>query len=473
MKSLVSITGLACTVLLILTCATPPERRETPPWIDDARPAAADGVALVAYGSGDNADEAGTAAREDLVVQLTRVLLDHYDGEARGVSDETARSIEQVAARRGESLLPDDRHEVFRPDGIHETYLYFHYNELQLEEDIALLPAAPAAARRPTPPLRDPAPEEEPPPEEDLFSEMQRLLASVPPDRDGASDTLRQVLARASRVVFSSAPGEIQHPLGTTLQRELAVRVAGYENLRLAVLEIGPEIDGNRTVARDTLRTGLNGIGRYTPRNPEVSGLARVRFQPEWLEAAIEAWSSVHDDPRIRADLDVLADRLSATSAIRVTSAAPTIPTAVILIDRDIAGNPIGARDSARGAFQQFQEQGFRVVATDLSSAVESSLAALENPTVADMYDILPFDLLTTVERVVVGTAGIAQFTETEGVTVVLDVRVHAFDLRRDRRLAGIEMEERATGRDPRATLRSAFHSAGRRAARQIAPRLP
>lgn len=464
--------GIIIAVFSILACATVPERRETPHWVGTIPPASDDGVKLVAYGSGVDQAESNEAARKDAVAQLAHTLLGRFDSQARGVPDETALLIEQISRDRGNSLVPEDRHEFMRPDGTTETYLLVHYRQSLIEEDLIRLAAVPPR-ERPSHAMEEMTPEETPPPRDDIFPEMQRLLATLPEDSRRAEETLQQVLARASRVVFSSSPGEIQLSLGSDPPRPITVRVAGEEGLQLAVLELEPEIDGRREDFRTSLRTGPDGIGQYRPRTPVVSGITRIRFQPAWLEREIGRWRETHDSARIRAGLDTLEDRLSTTASLRVTSVAQGIPTAVILIDRDIAGNPIGARDAARGAFQQFQDLGYRAVAVDLSTAAETALSRLENPGVTDLYDILPFDLLASVERVVLGTAGIAQFNEAEGVTVVLDVRVYAFDLRRDERLATAGFEERVTGRDARATLRSAFNSAGRRAARQIAPRLP
>jgi len=199
----------------------------------------------------------------------------------------------------------------------------------------------------------------------------------------------------------------------------------------------------------------------------------RVRFQPLWLEQATRRWRDVLTTEADATVLDAVEADLTTTVRISVTSRATTIPTAVILVDRDIAGNPIVSRDAARGATQQFLDEGFRIVPVNLTSAVETALSRHADLVVSDLYDILPFDVLSSVERVIVGGADIVQFSEDEGVVVVIELQATAFDLRRDQRLTDIRFEERVAGRDARSTLRSAFQSAGRRTARQIAPRLP
>lgn len=491
MKKVVGFCSAGFVFLALIGCATTPERREPPEWIEVLPRAEMGDTYLSGYGTGDTGDDARARAQQDLTAQYARILLSEFDPDIRGVSDETAALIEGIAGDRASYSEPLDSYHVRRPDKVVEVYLLARFTVEDVESDVSEIQAAVAeraAARAEATQLRpaeDPAPEMPPgpdrlvPPPGENLQGVRYLLSSVPDSLDEAESVLDMALSRASELVFSATPGEFQVALGTPPDRTITVRIAGLSaseqshGVELAVVETGPEIDGRRTVHRETAVTGPDGTVRIDVRDPVASGVTRIRVEPVWLEESLAAWTASHGDRNLRRNLETLASRLNATVNVRVTSGAASIPTAVIFIDRDIAGNPIAGRDAARGAFQQFRDQGFRTVAVELSPATESALANLTEPTVTDLYDILPFEVLASAERVVIGSAGITQFTETEGVTVVLGVEARAFDLRRDRLLTSVTLEERMTGRDPRTTLRSAFNSAGRRAARHLAPRLP
>jgi hypothetical protein len=118
-------------------------------------------------------------------------------------------------------------------------------------------------------------------------------------------------------------------------------------------------------------------------------------------------------------------------------------------------------------------ETDFRIREVDLPAAERRRLAEAASVSVAELYDILPFEVVSQTERVIVGDAHIVEFSEEDGFTVVVEVDAGAFDLRRDQVLARVSFQERISGSDARSAIRTAFQAAGRRLVRQIVPRLP
>ncbi len=460
-------------LLIIAACAGVPDHWAPPDWVRNVPPSDDDQRFVLGYGSGDSRRDAREAARRDLLDQLTRILVDRYDTIERGVVDQVARALEEAATERLDDIDPVDTYTVRRPDGVQEWYVLVRYTEDQILDDIASILTVPDEVA-----VEHELSEDDGVTDDPLFV-LRGLLEELPETAREQRERLDRALAIAAGLVITVDPGEIVVPLGTDTGPVINARIredrGAYRTtgVELSVIEERPVIDGIRDRQVFTAATGEDGLARYRLRAPEVSGVTRIVVQPVWLETTLRPWFSAMDDPVDTRRLETLTARLSAVTTMRVTSGAQRIPTAVILIDRDIAGNPIANRDAARGALQQFRDEGFQVVPVNLSNSVESVLAERSDLTVTDLYDLLPFDILASVERVVIGSAGISRFTEGDGVTVVLDVHARAFDLRRDQRLAETTLEERVTGRDPRATLRSAFNSAGRRVARTLAPRLP
>lgn len=472
---------------LLTGCSTDPDPQVEPPWVREAPVSPPGETLIVGYGIGLSEGDAHAAAGTDIRNQLARILLNRYDPEARGIADHTAREIERIAGARWDAMEPVDTYRSLRSDRWTELYLLVRYGEQEILADRSRIAERAADPARDMP-ERDLAPEA-PSPAGPLRM-LRELITATPPHGASARDqVLREAREIARRVSLRAQPGEIETSLGSALDRVITVRVlddtgevlSDDATLRVTVTENGPE--GTIVRTGTTLSLGPRGSAEYRIPTPEFSGLMRVRFQPVWLEQALRTWrdDQARDD-QVRGDqatdaeaaiLDGLEADLTATVRIAVSSRASVIPTAVILIDRDIAGNPIITRDAARGAIQQLLDEGFRIVPVSITPAVESALTGRTDLQVSDLYDILPFEVLASVERVVVGSAGIVQFNETDGITVVIELQATAFDLRRDQRLTDIRFEERVTGRDARATLRSAFQSAGRRAARQLAPRLP
>lgn len=468
---------IVAALVLVFGCAGVAEHREPPLWVRE-QPAIRDGEQIVGYGVAPSRGDAVTAAEADAATQLTQILLRYYDPDAQGVSDQTAGIIEEVAKLRITELGAADSYRVKRPDGATEVYLLVRYRDELIREDVEEVRLQTAAMEE-NGRIPERVADNDEPDSPGILVQLRRILENVPEFPRERTQVLEEARALALRTLVTVTPREIAMPLGSQLQRSFVLEVLDQHGRtpqageQFSVIETSPEVDGQRRVARDRIVTGADGFAEYRPRVPEFSGLTRIHIQPAWLDTVLQQWRAALDNEDHLRSVATLESRLIATATVRVTTEADRIATAVILIDRDIAGNPIAARDAARGALQQFRDHGFQVFPVDLSAAVESALLDRTEPTVSDLYDLLPFDVLASVERVILGTAEIIQFSENDGITVAIEVNATAFDLRRDQQLARVTLEERVTGRDARATLRSAFQSAGRRTARQITPRLP
>lgn len=481
--------GLALAGIFWGCATTVQDPSDLPVWVQRPPAASDEGVFLVGYGAGETRGAATQAVYRDIEDQILQILVARFDPRARGLTDREGEVLLLLSRERRHHLLRQDSFRAIRADGSHERFLLLLYQEEDIRSDLDRI--ANRLAVQEADPGGDPdqerrkADDEEPSREQDALELVEALLKGpVPPSREERMVRLERALAAAARLTMTATPGEVRTALGRPLEQPLLVRLSDQNlgkdlpGVPLAVLLREPPLDGRVSRQRASVDTGSSGVGSFRIPEPSLAGTTTVLFRPEAVDVALQRWhEEVGEDPEgehpERTLLQALEARLTAEVRLRVDSGAAEIPTAIIMIDRDIAGLPMPSRESARGATQQFQEEGFTLVSTDLPSSTVRALSDMPEVTIADLYDLLPFEILSSAERIVLGTASILRFDESEGVTVVISLEVTAYDMRRDRELARVHLEERVSGRDARNTIRSAFLSAGRRAARQLAPQLP
>lgn len=445
---------------LLAACVTSPSR--PPEWVQAPPPASPEARALVVYGTAERLEDARAMAARDLERQVTQLL-------ARLEPDAPAEQIEQIAAGRADQLQPLDEYVARDRIDTVEVYRLYEYDALIRQRDRQALSDRGTGATDPV----------EAPGGDALSRLRERIEAPVPPAATARERELAAMLQLASGVELRLTPsrGSLALDAAVPLQVELLLRDAGtgepFAGVPLAIEVEYPLVDGEREVERLLRTSSPQGAVVIELPPPRLAGTMRLSAEPVWLAPEIDRWRVGASDDVTALRVDQLTGSLRDQTQVRITSEAPGIPTAVVLVDRDIAGNPIGTSDAARGMLQEFGELGFRVRRVDLSPAERDALLGRSNLGVDDLYDILPFEVLSQVDRVIVGDVHIREFTEDEGFSVAVEVAAAAYDLRRDRVLARQAFEERISGSDARATIRAAFQVAGRRLVRRMAPRLP
>lgn len=449
------------------SCTTPTET--TPPWITGIRSDHPEGTQFVAYGRNAVRREAEEIAQEDGRQQVEQILVQRVEKEGILLTDEVVDRIETISSRRIEAMEAIDRFSRVDQIGNFETYLLLIYTDSDLEEDIQTIESVAIEL-----------PEEEP--VEAPASSLQRLRAllqrPVPFNESRREELLFEAAAIASEIGIRFIPEEQTMRLGSGLELELTIEVIDSAtsipigNAPFTLVINGPVIEGNRTTTRLDLITDEAGRIVFTPPAPTYAGTTQFVVEPTWFRSAIETWEEGVDGEENN-EIDTIVSRVRATSVLQVTSRAAEVPTAIVVIDRDIAGNPMMEHTALDEVLQELASRGFRVRQVELDESARRQLAALEQIEVADLYDLFPFDVLSSVDRAVVGDAQLLQFDEGDGFSVEVSIDLIAFDLRRDQRLARVSVVERITGSSAQATIRAAFQEVGRRAARQLAPQLP
>lgn len=468
---------LAGFVFILATCAT---GSGTPPgWISESSGRSERGERIIVFGSGVNASEAERALSRDLESQVSRVLVDGAVQRGLVIDDQLALTIEAIAATRSADLQGD---RFIRSDGSdrEQLYLLVLYTTEMIEADLDQIENA-AIDTSPTEPQQGT--------NEVLWTELVLAVTDPPPT---TYEDRFQRLTEARRIADSIDLSIISSVSSTSLSNARSPRISA--NLRFATptgseympfrtdmrfVETAPIYDGERQETTEELEIVEGVVSSITAAPPDLSGSWQYRVEPIWLESAIDRWTTmIADEPERRRTalaglISGIEKRLRARVTVQVTSSAINIPTAVIILDRDIAGNPIDGDIAARNAVRRFDDLGFRARFVQLEPEARRQLSDRRAIDVETLYDILPFDVLSMVDRAVIGWADILTFDEGESFSVAVGVEVDVFDLRRDQVLTSLSLEERTAGGDAQSAIRAAFSSAGRRAADLLAPRLP
>ncbi|MEX2443266.1 MAG: hypothetical protein WD492_06665 [Alkalispirochaeta sp.] len=467
-------------IVVLWGCATPVE---TPPeWISGSDILTE--RQLVAYGRGDTQEEALQRARRDVTSQISQILVRDLEAQEIAVTGAVGQAVEARAADRLETQEPVESFRRRDAQGVVEQYLLYEYLPDDRNRDLTELYEAAgigvSAARDSEPSDSRTDSDRDESEIRSPLGEVHALLSGpIPETSTERRRRLEETRQLADQVDVAIEPRARTVALGESLPAGflVIVQAAGegepISDVPLRVEVNGPLVDGRRDSVELQVRTEPDGTAQIPVATPALAGTTQIAVEPAWLADRIDSWKAAVDSTELQDLLSSISERLRARAAVQVTSRAATIPTAMIVLDRDIAGNPIASADTMRGMAQEFMDTDFRIRQVELAGPSRRRLAEAESISVTDLYDILPFDVLSRTERVIVGHAHILEFSEEDGFTVVVEVEAAAFDLRRDEVLARVSFRERISGSDARSAIRTAFQAAGRRLVRRIVPRLP
>lgn len=498
-------------IILAAGCATvAPSAR--PPWL--TQPPEADAAAhyIVAFGSGITQSAAVEQSYEDLRVLVQARLIGEIEPPARRGIDQlrlhalVARRVNQIEHARAPRFLRRDSEEQitvvdrFVQGGadFHEAYLLVRYpvhllaadaRELLTTDPIAGADADHNASVSSVATLSETAP---PPPPAAVVAPVDvpdwiraALVDAERALRSGSSALpfLREALDLSARLDLSIAPsvipGAVAQPFTTIVTVEARTDghlLAGFEGaVRYPTHMVNPDAPRSLTAAAPTVpRAGRTIVDLPAPR---ATGSYQLIFEPSWLNALESGIRTLlNGAPGAAEELSLLATigrQLRGTAEIVVTSNARAVHTALVIIDTDVAGNPIGEDGTARSAAAALTASGFRVQTVELPAGARSGIVRAGVLNVDQLYEILPFAVVSAAERVVHGTARIISFSERGTVALVIGLDVTVTDLRRDATLVRFRMEQTSQGSDARAAIRAGFTALGPRLAAELARRLP
>jgi len=190
--------------------------------------------------------------------------------------------------------------------------------------------------------------------------------------------------------------------------------VVGYQS-RLA--------NGRMTTKTANITTDNDGVASFDHPSPDFVGKATLTMRLD-LSAAMESLYNINDkfSPLVSGLDDAIAEK-RVSFEYSVISKAREIPTAVVIVDLDASGNPIGGTTSA-ALLQTLSKNGFKVSSAPLQA---DALVGKDDPAVLQAAKTA---LGNRAERLVFGTTKIVSVKDDRGQKIVtVSAEVKALDL--------------------------------------------
>jgi hypothetical protein len=233
-----------------------------------------------------------------------------------------------------------------------------------------------------------------------------------------------------------------------------------------------PAGDAGTVIRSQAVAVDTDGIAAFSPPPPEAIGSSTVTVTLAFDELLAPTERLTEDGSGAPASAELAALRAAledVRASIRyvVRSRAREIPTGVIALDADIAGNPMEGDNTATGLLQTLNEQGFMVERLPFEAA---QLSRANRPSVVDTLSRRFGD---RVERVILASGRIEEFNESDGfiVTVTGSAEVHNLDT--GRVIYSTEENQRSRGSSSSGAMSAAFRSLGNKLAEDLAENLP
>jgi hypothetical protein len=293
--------------------------------------------------------------------------------------------------------------------------------------------------------------------------------AGTPYADDTLTEALRATRDVVSRVSVSAERDEVETRVGSPFEEPLIAQVrdtargVGIEGMPVVITY--PERTDAGLLERRRLysESGEDGLVSFTPPVPRVRGDDAVRV-------ALAPFFDLVTPSREPEELVRLTEVVRAAAVdleYRAFSRAAEIPTAVFVVDTDIAGNPTGRMSTQRGLLSGFDERGFS--AAPLPFDPQRFLELAE----PDRLSLVRQRFDGEYQRVVLGTASITEFEETGSVSVEVGAEVRVLELDTGDELYRTAMVQRSRGNTASSAISAAFRGLGMKLAGDLAVSLP
>ncbi|MFQ3621041.1 MAG: hypothetical protein SNJ78_08860 [Spirochaetales bacterium] len=491
-------------VILLVTggffsCATPSKSKDsaaaegkTPPeWVITPPRETAEHYFFVGSASdlGGDAAKAEEQAIYNLMAEITRYLgvrvTAETTSEARATLDrfqaEVVQQVRQEGSARLVGLKVTDKY-IQRERNRITVYLLAQYQRSELEKEKARIAAvfqeqvdAVAVPEQKGRRLEQ---------QGDLFGAIQSYIeaavAATTSRMENAEIRFERNINNAKRVVsrISILPltGEVGGMIGDPLPEPFRIKVVDGSSTSDPPVS-GADIQvsfkesraGGRTSVRTTvLKSGEDGIVEFQHPVPTFIGRESVALGLD-LSPYLRPLETVPRQYRSLVNsLTDLALSKRVDIPLIVVSRAKNIPTGVVVLDLDAAGNPTGANRTRAGVVEALTEEGFRTVNVALDPI------SLRNQSETDFIRTLSTQFGAQIDRIVFGTVSIDEFIEERGqFQVRVSGTLKAADLKTGQVLYTRRLLKRSIGANAEAALSAAFRNLGIDFGKDLARSLP
>ncbi|AFG38765.1 hypothetical protein [Spirochaeta africana] len=467
-------------VLLVfgVGCATEPQYRDAPDWVLQ-RPAGDDryeyfvGSALDPDGIQPQAEEAATYNMINEIIRFIGVeITAETSAIARSDLDSYQAELVEQVQQRGQAVVSGFQvidSFVARHEGQVIVYLLGRYERSQLEAEQQRfrelfqeqLDAIDVPERR----------------GHELYQQgrygaalpflLQAAAAAAASEVANADIRFDRNMVLARQIVenlvfeptFDRVAGVVHEPVGEPIGVYVYYQRDGRrEPVADLPIQVGYRemLNGRRLAIRTAqVRTDSAGLAQFRHPAPSFVGSERVTMSLD-LSGSMEPLFRLGGRYRslVRSLEDVILSARTAV-ALDVESRARNIPTAVLILDTDIAGSPIREQATGEGVREALLDAGFQVRSISMNPSVLLELSE------AELLQAVRAGYGDEIERLVFGSAGIREFDEADGFIVNVSGSVQAVDIHSGTVLYTTSTSSRARAGSSGRAISSAFRNLG------------
>ena len=225
--------------------------------------------------------------------------------------------------------------------------------------------------------------------------------------------------------------------------------------------------DGSPEKAQARIFSDDNGVLRFLPPEIPYAGLQIVSIAPsagpflEYLDGTMDRHSNrmieLLEVPRLQAEYD-------AESRIR------TIPTGILILETDLAGNPLNTADTARGLLDDLTADGFNIGIMNLDPSQMLSLS--DQALLRDLKADSRFS--DKYQRVIHGTVALDSYEEKGGTyTVKVSGTLAISDINRQITIYESGISKSSQAANSHQAISAAFRQLGRSFAGELIDQAP
>jgi len=275
------------------------------------------------------------------------------------------------------------------------------------------------------------------------------------------------------RVVLEKLTDNIEAVIRQPFSQDFVLQVKSSGNGRPIS---GAQVTISYKELRDNGRMGV----RTEVRSTDERGVLRYKHAParfvgnETVTMALDFSDSLQlleDLPRsYRPAVDSMTNAVVEKRVMfryNVTSTARNVPTGVVILETDIAGNPTGSSNTQSAILERLVDSQFTV------QQLPFDPERLKGLSPSDALSLFRSTFSANVNRVVYGIVAIDEFEEGDGVFVRVTGSVKAVDLQSGEVLYSSSLFQRSRGNSAASAISAAFRSIGTKFGDDLVNKLP
>ena len=225
--------------------------------------------------------------------------------------------------------------------------------------------------------------------------------------------------------------------------------------------------DGSPSRAQARIVSDSNGIVRFLPPEVPFAGTQAVTIAPS-ANPFLEYLGGIGD--RYSEEMTASLETPRAQAEYEAESRIRTVPTGILILETDLAGNPLDTDDTARGLLDDLSSDGFNISIMDLDPA--QMLSRSDQALLRDLKADTRFS--SVYQRVIYGTVSLDSFEQKGGTyTVKVSGTLSLSDINRQVTIYKSEITKSSQASSSLQAISAAFRQLGRSFAGELISQAP